>query len=109
MLIALIGLCATDTYAQMCTPSGNVQPQVQSRSATAVCYALTNSNNYRVTVTVVVVHRGEVVSNEYVHVIEPNSRTPRQQCHNVSHWAGEKANFNSNFLNIRIISVVKCS
>jgi len=90
----------------MCTPTGGVQPTVGKGTAVSVPYNLKNTNNYKVNVTVWVVYKGEVVSNENTHVIEAGDNLGTAMVA-INHWAGDKDGFNPAYLSLKI-SVSKC-
>ncbi|MDR2065132.1 MAG: hypothetical protein LBP85_05420 [Prevotellaceae bacterium] len=90
-----------------CKITGNVEPFVNHGNKTEVGYSLTNKNDYKVTVTVRVIYKGEVVSNEKTHVIDANKRIPSGSYLTIMHWAGEKSDFNKDYLGIKL-SVAKC-
>ena len=83
--------------------AGNVVPFISDRRKDKVWYGLTNKNDYKVTVTVWAIYKNEVVSNEQIHVIEANRTISGES---IYHWAGDKSDFNPNYLSIRI-SVAK--
>ena len=106
ILVALIGF-GISANAQMCTPTGNVEPFVNHGSTTEVGYNLKNTNNYKVTVTVWVVYKGEVVSNEKTHVIEAGKNAVGGSYTTIKHWAGDKSGFNRDYLSLKLF-VAKC-
>ena len=106
IFVALIGVVLS-ANAQICTPTAGVEPFINHGNTKEVGYNLTNTNNYKVTVTVWVVYKGEVVSNEKTHVIEAGGRATGSSYTTISHWAGDKPNFNKDYLSLKF-SVVKC-
>jgi len=106
ILVAIIGF-GLSANAQMCTRTGNVEPFINHGNTKEVGYNLTNTNGYKVTVTVWVVYKGEVVSNEKTHVIEAGKRATGSSYTTINHWAGDKAGFNKDYLSLRL-SVAKC-
>ena len=99
-MVAVIGF-ALSVNANMCQLAGNVQETIVERLNDRVTYTLNNRNDFRVNVHIVVVYRGQTVSNTQTIVVEPGATTRPQT---IFHWA-EPAN--RNHLSLRK-QVVRC-
>ena len=108
ILIAIISLCVSaNAQWERCELTGNVEPFINHGNKAEIGYSLTNKNDYKVTATVWVIYKGVVVSNEKIHVIEANKRIPDGSYLTMKHWAGDRSDFNKDYLSLRL-SVVKC-
>jgi len=106
MLVALIGFGVSSVYAQ------GVSPNVDNRNSTVkeVLVEFKNSNDYKVSITFVVKYKGEVVSEKQYATLYANggycdrgNYCPKR----ISHWAGEKSNFDKSYLSVEILTTTK--
>jgi len=104
LLVALIGF-GISVHA-----TDGVSPQVNIRNdatKTKVSVEFENSNSYKVSVTFVISYKGETVSDEqYATLYANGGYCDRGYCPKwISHWAGEKADFNPSYLSVKILKV----
>lgn len=94
ILVVLIGF-GVSANAQTCSPSGNVEPKIsyEETDSKALYYSLENTNDYKVTVTVWVVYKGEKVSNETTHVIKPGEKIGRSNWLRIKSLGGRSGRF----------------
>ncbi len=95
-------LRAADQYS--CTVTDNVQVDVLQKNTDNVFLKISNTNDYKVNVTVWVKHRGEQVSDEQHFVLNPKETKSNQK---VIHWGAEKDNFKQDYLSVGHV-VIKC-
>jgi len=120
ILVVLIGF-GISANAQLCQLTDGVTPkfshQNDGKTEKSVSIDFTNANDYKVSVTYVVTYKEKEVSGEQYLTLVANAVSYLDKGnHNngfgffkVSHWAGGEANFNKDYLGIKIKKAVKCN